>query len=101
MSSILVTEHSVATLGGKPLAWQGETRYRGSFGSLFLVLPRGEGCARCLLLSTVGCFTEWAQQRNVETGVSIRDATFALQLRQQFEGLVQSRAVLEVPGFRV
>jgi phosphatidylserine/phosphatidylglycerophosphate/cardiolipin synthase-like enzyme len=45
-------------------------------------------------------FTEWAQQRNVEAGVLIRNAEFARQLRQQFEGLVQSRAVLEVPGFR-
>jgi len=45
-------------------------------------------------------FTEWAHQRNVEAGVVLRDASFARQLRQQFEGLVQSRAVLEVPGFR-
>jgi len=44
-------------------------------------------------------FTEWAQQRNVEAGVVVRNAEFASQLRQQFEGLVQSRAVLEVPGF--
>lgn len=45
-------------------------------------------------------FTEWAQQRNVEAGVLIRNAQFARQLRQQFEGLVQSRAVMEVPGFK-
>lgn len=45
-------------------------------------------------------FTEWAQQRNVEAGVLIRNAEFTRQLRQQFEGLVQSRTVLEVPGFR-
>ncbi len=45
-------------------------------------------------------FTEWAQQRNVEAGVLIRNPDFARQLRQQFDGLVQSRAVLEVPGFR-
>ena len=45
-------------------------------------------------------FTEWAHQRNVEAGVLIRNAEFARHLRQQFEGLVQSRAVLEVPGFR-
>jgi len=45
-------------------------------------------------------FTEWAQQRNVEAGVLLRNVEFAKQLRQQFEGLVQSRAVLEVPGFR-
>jgi len=45
-------------------------------------------------------FTEWAQQRNVEAGVLIRNAAFGRQLCQQFESLVQSRAVLEVPGFR-
>jgi phosphatidylserine/phosphatidylglycerophosphate/cardiolipin synthase-like enzyme len=45
-------------------------------------------------------FTEWAQQRNVEAGVLIRNAQFARQLRQQFESLVQSKSVLEVPGFR-
>ncbi len=45
-------------------------------------------------------FTEWAQGRNVEAGVLVRDAAFARQLRQQFDGLVQSKAVLEVPGFR-
>lgn len=45
-------------------------------------------------------FTEWAQQRNVEAGALIRNAEFARQLRHQFEALVQSRAVLEVPGFR-
>ena len=45
-------------------------------------------------------FTEWAQQRNVEAGVLIRNTEFGRRLRQQFEGLVQLRAVLEVPGFR-
>lgn len=51
-------------------------------------------------LVTSANFTEWAQQRNVEAGVLIRNAQFARHLRQQFEGLVQSRAVLEVPEFR-
>jgi hypothetical protein len=51
-------------------------------------------------LVTSANFTEWAHQRNVEAGVLIRNAEFARHLRQQFEGLVQSRAVLEVPGFR-
>ena len=46
-------------------------------------------------------FTEWAHQRNVEAGVLVRSAEFARQLRQQFEGLVDSRSVLEVPGFRL
>lgn len=45
-------------------------------------------------------FTEWAHQRNVEAGVLVRDAAFARHLRRQFESLVQSRAVVEVPGFR-
>jgi phosphatidylserine/phosphatidylglycerophosphate/cardiolipin synthase-like enzyme len=45
-------------------------------------------------------FTEWAHERNVEAGVLIRSASFARQLRQQFDSLVQSRAVLEVPEFR-
>jgi phosphatidylserine/phosphatidylglycerophosphate/cardiolipin synthase-like enzyme len=44
-------------------------------------------------------FTEWAQQRNVEAGVLIRNPPFARQLRQQFEGLVQCRAVNALPGF--
>jgi phosphatidylserine/phosphatidylglycerophosphate/cardiolipin synthase-like enzyme len=45
-------------------------------------------------------FTEWAQQRNVEVGVLIRNHAFGRQLRQQFEALVLSPVVLEVPGFR-
>lgn len=51
-------------------------------------------------LVTSANFTEWAQRRNVEAGALIRNAEFARQLRHQFEGLVQSRALLEVPGFR-
>ena len=51
-------------------------------------------------LVTSANFTEWAQQRNVEAGVLVRNAEFARQLRQQFESLVQSREVIEVPGFR-
>lgn len=45
-------------------------------------------------------FTQRAQERNVEAGVLIRNAPFARQLRQQFDSLVQTRAVIEVPGFR-
>jgi phosphatidylserine/phosphatidylglycerophosphate/cardiolipin synthase-like enzyme len=45
-------------------------------------------------------FTEWAHQRNVEAGALIRSTDFARQLRHQFEALIQSHAVLEVPGFR-
>jgi len=44
-------------------------------------------------------FTEWAQQRNVEAGVLIRDRHFSGQLRQQFDGLVQSKQVRRLPGF--
>jgi hypothetical protein len=44
-------------------------------------------------------FTEWAQQRNVEAGVLVRNGEFARQLRQQFEGLVQSKQVRRLPGF--
>lgn len=45
-------------------------------------------------------FTEWAHQRNIEAGVLVRDPEFTRQLRAQFDGLVQSRDVREVPGFR-
>jgi phosphatidylserine/phosphatidylglycerophosphate/cardiolipin synthase-like enzyme len=51
-------------------------------------------------LMTSANFTEWARHRNIEAGVLIRSANFALQLRQQFEGLIQSKAVREIPGFR-
>ena len=44
-------------------------------------------------------FTEWAQQRNVEAGVLIRDRQFTSQLRQQFDGLVQCGQVRRLPGF--
>ncbi len=49
-------------------------------------------------LVTSANFTEWAQQRNVEAGALIRSESFARQLRCQFEHLIQSRAVHEVPG---
>ena len=52
-----------------------------------------------LAFVTSANFTEWAQQRNVEAGVLIRDRHFAGQLRQQFDGLVQSRQVHRLPGF--
>jgi phosphatidylserine/phosphatidylglycerophosphate/cardiolipin synthase-like enzyme len=45
-------------------------------------------------------FTEWAQERNVEAGVIVRNPHFACQLRDQFESLVRSKTVLEVPGLR-
>jgi phosphatidylserine/phosphatidylglycerophosphate/cardiolipin synthase-like enzyme len=52
-----------------------------------------------LAFVTSANFTEWAQQRNVEAGVLIRDRHFTGQLRQQFDGLVQSRQVHRLPGF--
>jgi phosphatidylserine/phosphatidylglycerophosphate/cardiolipin synthase-like enzyme len=48
-------------------------------------------------LVTSANFTEWAQQRNVEAGVLVRSRAFANQLQRQFQELVQSRAVFEVP----
>jgi phosphatidylserine/phosphatidylglycerophosphate/cardiolipin synthase-like enzyme len=61
--------------------------------------------AKCVLADdkvafvTSANFTEWAQERNVEAGVLIRNAQFTLQLRRQFDGLVQSKQVRRLPGF--
>ena len=44
-------------------------------------------------------FTEWAQQRNVEAGVLVRDRHFAAQLRSQLEDVVQAGSVKRLPGF--
>ncbi|MDO8680620.1 MAG: DISARM system phospholipase D-like protein DrmC [Acidobacteriota bacterium] len=61
--------------------------------------------AKCVLVDddvafvTSANFTEWAQQRNVEAGVLLRNRHFAGQLRQQFEGLIQSKQVRRLPGF--
>lgn len=61
--------------------------------------------AKCVVIDdevafvTSANFTERAQSRNVEAGVLVRNAHFARQLRHQFESLVQSRVVIEVPGF--
>jgi phosphatidylserine/phosphatidylglycerophosphate/cardiolipin synthase-like enzyme len=52
-----------------------------------------------LAFITSANFTEWAQQRNVEAGVLIRDRQFTGQLRHQFDGLVQSKQVRRLPGF--
>jgi len=60
--------------------------------------------AKCVVVDdelafvTSANFTEWAQQRNVEAGVLIRNREFAVQLRRQFEALVQSKQVKRVPG---
>lgn len=53
-----------------------------------------------IALVTSANFTEWAHERNVEAGVMVRNKLFAQQLCRQFDALVDSRAVLEVPGFR-
>ncbi len=72
-----------------------------------LVLDNGERAtwhAKCVLVDddvafvTSANFTEWAQQRNVEAGVLIRDHNFTVQLRSQFDGLVQGRQVARLPG---
>lgn len=61
--------------------------------------------AKCVLVDdeasfvTSANFTEWAQMRNVEAGVVIRDAQFTAQLRAQFNGLVQAKQVARLPGF--
>ena len=61
--------------------------------------------AKCVLVDddvafvTSANFTEWAQQRNVEAGVLLRNRHFAAQLRQQFEGLIQAKQVRRLPGF--
>jgi len=60
--------------------------------------------AKCVLVDdevafvTSANFTEWAQHRNVEAGVLIREPHFAAQLKAQFEGLVQARRVTRLPG---
>lgn len=61
--------------------------------------------AKCVVVDdevafvTSANFTEWAQQRNVEAGVLVRSSHFARQLRAQFDGLVQAKAVRRLPGF--
>ncbi|MEW5981103.1 MAG: DISARM system phospholipase D-like protein DrmC [Acidobacteriota bacterium] len=61
--------------------------------------------AKCVVIDdeeafvTSANFTEWAQQRNVEAGVLVRSSHFARQLRAQFDGLVQAKAVRRLPGF--
>ncbi|HUE85392.1 MAG TPA: DISARM system phospholipase D-like protein DrmC [Vicinamibacterales bacterium] len=61
--------------------------------------------AKCVLvddevaLVTSANFTEWAQTRNVEAGVIVRDGQFTSQLRAQFDGLVQAKLVARLPGY--
>ncbi len=61
--------------------------------------------AKCVLVDdevsfvTSANFTEWAQMRNVEAGVVVRDRQFTAQLRAQFDGVVQAKQVARLPGF--
>jgi phosphatidylserine/phosphatidylglycerophosphate/cardiolipin synthase-like enzyme len=61
--------------------------------------------AKCVLVDdevafvTSANFTEWAQTRNVEAGVIVRDAHFASQLRGQFDGLAAAGQVRRLQGF--
>lgn len=60
--------------------------------------------AKCVVVDgsvafvTSANFTEWAQQRNVEAGVLVREPEFVKQLLRQFKGLVEGRLVALVPG---
>lgn len=61
--------------------------------------------AKCVVVDddiafvTSANFTEWAQERNVEAGVVIRNREFVRQLRQQFESLIEGKLVRRLPGF--
>ena len=60
--------------------------------------------AKCIVVDdeiafvTSANFTEWAQERNVEAGVLIRDETFARSLRNQFDSLISARRLRLLPG---
>jgi len=61
--------------------------------------------AKCVLVDdevsfvTSANFTEWAQQRNVEAGVLVRNTHFAKHLRAQFDALVLAGIVSRLPGW--
>lgn len=60
--------------------------------------------AKCIVVDdevafvTSANFTEWAQERNVEAGVLVRDAGFAKTLRNQFDSLVAAAKLRLLPG---
>lgn len=60
--------------------------------------------AKCIVIDdeiafvTSANFTEWAQERNLEAGVLIRDACFARSLRNQFESLMAAGRLHLLPG---
>jgi len=61
--------------------------------------------AKCVLVDdqiafvTSANFTDWAQQRNVEAGVLVRNPHFTAQLRAQFDVLAGARSVRRLPGW--
>jgi hypothetical protein len=60
--------------------------------------------AKCIIvddaraLVTSANFTEAAQERNIEAGVLVDRASFAVALRKQFDGLVEGGHLARVPG---
>lgn len=60
--------------------------------------------AKCIVIDdeiafvTSANFTEWAQERNLEAGVLIRDETFARSLKNQFESLIAADSLRLLPG---
>ncbi len=60
--------------------------------------------AKCIVIDdeisfvTSANFTEWAQERNLEAGVLIRDEGFAQSLRNQFETLIAAGRLRLLPG---
>ena len=60
--------------------------------------------AKCIVVDdeaafvTSANFTEWAQERNLEAGVLIRDEGFARSLRNQFESLIAASRLRVLPG---
>lgn len=60
--------------------------------------------AKCIVIDdeiafvTSANFTEWAQERNLEAGVLIRDENFARSLRNQFESLIAADGLRLLPG---
>ena len=63
--------------------------------------------AKCIVIDdeiafvTSANFTEWAQERNLEAGVLIRDEGFARSLRNQFESLIAASRLRLLPGSAV
>jgi phosphatidylserine/phosphatidylglycerophosphate/cardiolipin synthase-like enzyme len=60
--------------------------------------------AKCIVIDdkiafvTSANFTEWAQERNLEAGVLVRDEGFSRSLRNQFESLIAASRLRLLPG---